>query len=158
MSRAFVRDDDLTGGAAVLPDRAISPHPNLVTRRGLRLIEARIAEFEQLLAQSGDGDAGASTRAGRELRYWTARLATARVEEPPAAAETVVFGTTVTGLREDGRTVTFEIVGEDEAEPEAGRISWTAPVARALLGGELGEVRRLPRGEFEIVAIKSGAE
>ena len=69
-----------------------------------------------------------------------------------------MFGTAVTGLREDGRTVTFEIVGEDEAEPEAGRISWTAPVARALLGGEPGEIRWLPKGEFEIVAIKPSTE
>ena len=68
------------------------------------------------------------------------------------------FGTTVTGMREDGREVTFAIVGEDEAEPEAGRIAWTAPVARALLGGEPGEVRRLPKGELEIVAIRPSTE
>ena len=140
----------------MLPDRAISPHPNLVTRRGLRLIESRIAEFEHLLAEAPDDEFRA--RAGRELRYWTARLGTARIEEPVSVAETVRFGTTVTGIREDGREVTFAIVGEDEAEPEAGRIAWTAPVARALLGGEPGEVRRLPKGEFEIVAIRPSAE
>ena len=64
----------------------------------------------------------------------------------------------MTGMREDGREVTFAIVGEDEAEPEAGRIAWTAPVARALLGGEPGEVRRLPKGESEIVAIRPSTE
>jgi transcription elongation GreA/GreB family factor len=156
MSRAFVKDDDPTGGAAVLPDRVISPHPNLVTRRGLRLIEAKIAELEQILAHGGGGNTDAAVRAGRDLRYWTARLATARLEEPPAVLESVVFGTAVTGSREDGRAVTFQIVGEDEADPAAGRIAWTAPVAQALLGGEPGEVRKLPKGEFEIVAIERG--
>lgn len=156
MSRAFVKEDDPTGGAAVLPDRAISPHPNLVTRRGLRLIEARVAGFERLLAEAPDDEARA--RAGRELRYWTARLGTARLEEPAGETAAVRFGTTVTGTREDGLEVTFAIVGEDEAEPEAGRIAWTAPVARALLGGEPGDVRRLPKGEFEIVAIRPSAE
>jgi transcription elongation GreA/GreB family factor len=155
MSRAFVKEDDPTGGTAVLPDRAISPHPNLVTRRGLRLIEAKVAEFERQLAQAADGDAGA--RASRELRYWAARLGSARLEEPAAATETVVFGTRVTGMRNDGQTVVFEIVGEDEAEPEAGRIAWTAPVARALLGGEPGEVRRLPKGEIEILTVAARA-
>jgi transcription elongation GreA/GreB family factor len=157
MSRAFVKEEDPTGGTASLPDRAISPHPNLVTRRGLRLIEAKIAEFERQLADAG-GNEEAQSRAGRELRYWTARHATAQIEEPAADVSTVRFGTTVTGKREDGHEVTFAIVGEDEAEPEAGRIAWTAPVARALLGGEPGEVRRLPKGEFQIVAIEPSAD
>ena len=156
MSRAFVKEDDPTAGAAVLPDRAISPHPNLVTRRGLRLIEEKIAESERRLADAVDEEARA--RAGRELRYWTARLGTARLEEPLSPTPMVRFGTTVTGLREDGREITFAIVGEDEADPAAGRIAWTAPVAQALLGGEPGEVRRLPKGEFEIVAIRPSPE
>ncbi len=154
MSRAFVKEDDPTGGTAVLAERAISPHPNLVTRRGLELIEERVAEFERQLAEAEDDEAGA--RAARELRYWTARLGTARLEEPAGETEAVRFGTTVTGTLEDGSQASFAIVGEDEAEPTAGRIAYTAPVARALLGGEPGEVRRLPKGEFEIVAVRPG--
>jgi transcription elongation GreA/GreB family factor len=156
MSRAFVKEDNPSGGAAVLPDRPISPEPNLVTRRGLRLIEARVAQFERELAAAPDDEACA--RAARELRYWTARLATARLEEPIGPPRAVRFGTVVTGIREDGREVSFAIVGEDEAEPGSGRIAWTAPVARALLGGEPGEVRRLPKGEFEIVAVQPHGE
>jgi transcription elongation GreA/GreB family factor len=156
MSRAFVKEDDPSGGAAVLPDRAISTHPNLVTRRGLAQIERKIAEFERQLAGAADEDDRA--KAGRELRYWSARLGSARLEEVVEPVATVRFGTTVTGLREDGREVSFAIVGEDEAEPEAGRIAWTAPVARALLGAEPGEVRRLPKGEFEVVAIRPSVE
>ena len=156
MSRAFVKDDDPTGGAAVLPDRAISPNPNLVTRRGLRLIEARVAEFERHAAQAENDEARA--RASRELRYWAARLGSARLEEPAGATETVVFGTRVTGRRADGRTVVFEIVGENEAAPEEGRIAWTAPVAKTLLGAEPGELRRLPSGELEILSITAAGD
>ncbi len=72
--------------------------------------------------------------------------------------QTVRFGTTVTGIRDDGQKLTYAIVGEDEAEPESGRIAWTAPVARALLGGEPGEVRRLPTGDLEIMAIRANDE
>ena len=65
----------------------------------------------------------------------------------------MVFGVAVTGRREDGRAVTFRIVGEDEADPAQGRIAWTAPVARSLLGSEPGEIRQLPTGAFEVMAI-----
>ena len=70
----------------------------------------------------------------------------------------MVFGTAVTIERDDGTTATFELVGEDEADPAAGRIAWTTPVARALLGGEVGEVRALPTGPVEILAIAAIAE
>jgi transcription elongation GreA/GreB family factor len=65
----------------------------------------------------------------------------------------VVFGTAVTLLREDDTQVTLRLVGEDEADPATGRIGWTTPVARVLLGGGPGESRALPTGEVEIVAI-----
>jgi transcription elongation GreA/GreB family factor len=153
MSRAFVKDDDPSGGAAVLPDRPISPHPNLVTQRGRQLIEARVAEFEHRLAEAADNPE-AQARAARELRYWTARLATARVELPPAALSSVRFATTVVCVDASGHDARYAIVGEDEAEPNIGRIAWTSPVARALLGSEPGDLRQLPKGEVEIVAIE----
>ena len=153
MSRAFVKDDDPTGGAAVLSDRPISPYPNLVTRRGRQLIEARVAEFAHQSAGMADNP-DAQARATRELRYWTARLASARVEPPQAILSSARFGTTVICVDASGQEVRFTIVGEDEAEPNAGRIAWTSPVARALLGGEPGDLRQLPKGEVEIVAIE----
>jgi transcription elongation GreA/GreB family factor len=147
MSRAFVKETD---ESAPLPDRQISPHRNLVTRRGLRLMEEEFARYQGDLARAtAAADREAIGRAGRELRYWTARLATAEVVEPGPEAERVVFGTTVTVGRGDGTEATFEIVGEDEADPGAGRIAWTAPVAQALLGSQPGEVRALPTGEVE---------
>ena len=157
MSRAFVKEDDPTGGAVVLADRPISPHPNLVTRRGLRLIEARVAELERLIAGTA-ADTDDRAALARELRYWSARRSTAQVEEPAAPVRAVRFGTTVTVRRPDDTTVRLAIVGEDEAEPAAGRIAWTAPAARALLGAEPGEVRAMPAGEVEIVAVETGGE
>jgi transcription elongation GreA/GreB family factor len=159
MSRAFVKESDQTG-AILLPDRPISPHRNLVTRRGLRQIENKIAEFEGDLARAiAAADRERVGRASRELRYWTARLATAEVADPsPEGDERVVFGVAVTVRREDGVCATFRIVGEDEADPACGRIAWTAPVARALIGSGIGEARELPAGEVEIVSIDAMPE
>ena len=154
MSRAFVDEDAQPVGVTVLPDRQVSPHPNLVTRRGLLAIERAAAEHARGLARAkAAGDAEAAARASRELRYWTARHATARLSEPPPDVGSIVFGVAVTGARDDGSERTFRIVGEDEADPAQGRIAWTTPVARALLGGESGEVRQLPTGAFEILAV-----
>jgi transcription elongation GreA/GreB family factor len=156
MSRAFVKetDDNLP-----LPDRPISQHRNLVSRRGLRLIEQEITRYQGDLARAtAAADRDAIGRASRELRYWTARLASAEVAEPAADALCAVFGVTVTVVRADGNEATFRIVGEDEADPAAGRIAWTAPVARALLGSEPGDVRALPTGDVEVVAINTAPE
>jgi transcription elongation GreA/GreB family factor len=159
MSRAFVDEDAQPVGLTVLPDRQVSPHQNLVTRRGLLAIERAVAEHARGLARATAAeDAEAAARTSRELRYWNARHATARLSEPPPGAGSVVFGVAVTGAREDGSERTFRIVGEDEADPAQGRIAWTTPVARALLGGEPGETRQLPTGAFEILAIDATPE
>ena len=118
MSRAFVKEDDASAGVVPLPDRPISPHRNLVTRRGLRLIERKLAQCQGELGHSADAEA--RERAARELRYWTARRATAEVSEPEPEVDSVVFGTAVTVRYEDGSSVTFRIVGEDEADPRRG--------------------------------------
>ena len=158
MSRAFVKEDD-QAGAEPLPDRPISPHRNLVTRRGLRLIDDRIAQYQGDLARaSAAAEREAIGRASRELRYWTARRDTAEVVEPDPRTERVVFGALVTVARADGTEASFRIVGEDEADPSAGRIAWTAPVAQALLGSEPGDVRVLPTGEVEVLRVATAPE
>ena len=141
----------------MLPDRPVSSHPNLVTRRGLRQIEEQVAAFERQLADS-ESLPEAHARAARELRYWATRLATARLEPSPTEPVDVRFGTTVTTRADDGRELRYTIVGEDEADPRTGRIAWTSPVARALLGGEPGDLRRLPRGDVEIMAVEAAAD
>jgi transcription elongation GreA/GreB family factor len=149
MSRAFVRESDADPGP--LPDRAISPHPNFVTKRGLAAIEARVRELEAQRQAARERD-DAALRAGieRELRYWSARRASARVVEP-TAADRVRFGMRVTLRLPSGATQSFRLVGEDEADAASGLLSWTAPLAQALLGREAGESVAFQGGEAEIV-------
>ena len=150
MSRAFVREGD--GDDDALPDRAPSPHRNFVTRRGLALIDAEIARLRAAAAEAGD-DRAAVARLARDLRYLLARRSSAEPVEPPADATAAAFGTAVTIAFADGRSRTFRIVGEDEADPAAGRIAWVSPVARLLLGRGAGDVVDLPAGEAEVVAV-----
>lgn len=102
---------------------------------------------------AADGDRTAMARATRDLRYWSARRATAQLMERDPAKSVVQFGDRVTFEREDGRVQTFRIVGEDQADPAKGTISYIAPIARALLGKAVGEVSAAPGGEIEITAI-----
>lgn len=110
--------------------------PNLVTARGLALIEARVAETEALVA-SGEDEARLE-EAKRELRYWRTRLATAQVAPPPPPDE-VAFGSRV-GFRQNGALRSIDIVGDDEADPAGGRIAFSAPLARALIGACVGDL------------------
>jgi transcription elongation GreA/GreB family factor len=152
MSRAFVKETD--DAFDELPDRAVSPHPNFVTPEGLAAIEATLTRFhEGYAAAQASGDRAALAASARDLRYWTARRASAQVVAAPSNPDTVQFGSTVTILREDGRRQTFRIVGEDEADPARGTISHVSPVARALTGKAVGDVVRAGHSDAEIVAI-----
>ena len=99
------------------------------------------------------GVSAAVAAAARELRYWNARRATAQLVEPPPDRDVVRFGATVTIDREDGRRQTFRIVGEDEADPAQGAVSYVSPFARALMGKTVGDVAVLAGAEVEVVAI-----
>ena len=153
MSIAFVREKE--GGEAFedLPDRPLSPHQNFVTAEGLALMEAELDRLHAEHAAAMDADDKASiARTNRDLRYWTARRNSAEVVEPQGG-DAVQFGTTVTIEREDGRRQTYRIVGEDEADPTAGTLSYVAPLARALTGKRVGDVVEVNDSEAEIVAI-----
>jgi transcription elongation GreA/GreB family factor len=153
MSRAFVKEQDAEYVEDV-PERPISEHPNDVTERGLELInEALDAAKRALASAQASGDRAAAARAGRDLRYWTSRHATARVVPAPASTNEVRFGCRVTIVRDDGREQTFRIVGEDEADPSRGTISHVSPLARALFGKTVGDVVPAGRGEAEIKSI-----
>jgi transcription elongation GreA/GreB family factor len=153
MSRAFVKETD-AGAFDDLPDRPVSEHPNDVTEQGLAQIEAAVAAAQAAhrTAQAAD-DRAAMAQASRELRYWSARRATARVVPDADDTTQIRFGSTVTILRDDGREQTFRIVGEDEADPSHGTLSHASPLARALFGKKVGDVVPAGSGEAEIVAI-----
>jgi transcription elongation GreA/GreB family factor len=158
MAVAFTREEDYEARAADLPDRPISSQPNLVTATGLAAIEQALADARAAYAaaQAEGGvaaDRTAMARATRDLRYWSARRGSAQLTEPVADAGKVQFGDTVTFEREDGRKQTFRIVGEDEADPAQGRVSYVAPLARALLGKARGDEVMVNGAALEIVAI-----
>ncbi|QTC90777.1 transcription elongation factor GreA [Brevundimonas goettingensis] len=157
MSVAFTREEDLEATAADLPDRPISPHANLVTASGLAAIEdalaaARAAYTAAQAHGSIEADRTAMARATRDLRYWSARRASAQLLEVPAEG-VVRFGGSVTIEREDGRTQTWRIVGEDEADPAGGSVSHVSPLARALIGKRVGEEAVVAGQSVEIVAV-----
>jgi transcription elongation GreA/GreB family factor len=158
MSVAFTREQDLEAAAAHLPDRPISTHPNLVTPQGLAELERALAEARDAYAAaqtSGDvqADRTAMARATRDLRYYAARRASAQLVRPPERPDHVQFGCTVTFDRDDGRRQAFRIVGEDEADPARGSISYVSPLARALLGKAVGDTAAIAGGEVEVVAV-----
>jgi transcription elongation GreA/GreB family factor len=154
MSRAFVKERDGEDVLDELPERPISPHPNLVTAEGLAHIEAEIARLQQEhAAAQAANDRGALARSARDLRYWTARRSTARVVPPPTESTRVQFGSTVTIVRDDERRQTFRIVGEDEADPARGTLSHVSPLARALFGKRVGDSVQAGQSGAEIVAI-----
>jgi transcription elongation GreA/GreB family factor len=134
MSVAFRRegDDEHMEPKFELP---IPPGPNLVTARGLRLIREAVAALEAVDLAGFDEEAAKKHR--RELRYWHARSATAQVQAA-ADGESVTFGARVT-YRLNGREKSVGIVGDDEADPHGGLISFSSPLARAMMGAEVGE-------------------
>lgn len=158
MSVAFTKESDAEAVAADLPDRPIPAHANLVTATGLAQIEtelasARAAYDAARAADAISADRSAMARATRDLRYWSARRASARAVEPGPADATITFGHSVTIERADGRNQIWRIVGDDEADPAAGSVSYVAPLARALMGKCVGDVVTLSGHDATIIAI-----
>ena len=160
MSVAFTKEDSAeTAAELILPDRPVSPEPNLVTEKGLAALEAQMAEARTAYdAASLIEDVNERRRQSasplRDLRYFAERLRTAQLMPDPAASDRVMFGSTVTFTRDDGRAQTYRIVGEDEADPKAGSISYVSPIARQLIGKAVGDVAMLGEQELEITAIR----
>ena len=158
MSVAFTKEEDSESAAADLPDRPISTHPNLVTPEGLALIDAALAAARAAYAtaQSSDdvkSDRMAMARATRDLRYYGARRASAQLVAAPAEPDRAAFGVTVTLEREDGRRQTYRIVGEDEADPARGSVSYFSPLAAAVLGKAIGDVALVAGKEVEVIGL-----
>jgi transcription elongation GreA/GreB family factor len=154
MSRAFVKERDAEY-LEDLPERPVSEHRNDVTEAGLAQIEDALAAATKAYSDAqAAADRAALAAAGRDLRYWMARRATARVVPAPTDTSQVRFGSSVTIARDDGREQTFRIVGEDEADPARGSISHVSPLARAMFGKGVGDVVRAGNGEAEIIRIQ----
>ncbi|NJR78687.1 GreA/GreB family elongation factor [Sphingomonas corticis] len=150
MSVAFRRESDEEHLEPVF-ELPIPPGPNLVTGRGLALIAAKVDALEAQVAAAADAEAAKPLR--RELRYWHTRRATA-IETAPRGDGVVGFGSRVT-LVLAGKERTVTLVGDDEAEPAAGLLAFSAPLARAMMGAEAGETLPFNGREdaIEIVAV-----
>lgn len=156
MSKAFTKEDD--GAGDPLPDREVSPHPNLVTAEGFAQIETTIAGLETNYADAiASGDRDQQAAIGRELRYWTSRRSSAELVAGPTHTGHVQFGSTVALERDDGRRQTFRIVGEDQANPATGTLSYVSPLAQALMGRQLGDTVHVGAGTAEICGISIAA-
>lgn len=153
MSRAFIKEPEGDEAFDDLPERPISPHQNFVTADGLARIDAEIARLQRDHEETKPDDRPSLARIARDLRYWRARRGSAQLVPRPVDAEKVQFGSTVTVRRSDGRIQTFRIVGEDEADPASGKLSYVAPLARALIGKRLDDVVKLGDGEVEITGV-----
>jgi transcription elongation factor GreB len=160
MSRAFV-NEDAGNDRPDLPELPVPPGPNFVTPRGLSALQTRIArrqtDLAALKARPDRLDKLPEAAAERDLRWLEARLKAAVVIDPAAHDLTeVAFGLAVTVADDAGRQTTYEITGEDEADAPRHRIAPTSPLARALLGGRVGDTVtwKRPSGAIDLDIIR----
>lgn len=153
MSRAFVKENDER--PEEVPPRPISPRPNFVTAEGLKQIEQALARYEAAhTAAVAKANRTAIELTTREVTYWSNRKNTAIVVGEASSGGQVHFGACVTVRRHDGRVQTLRIVGEDEANPSAGTISYVSPFAQAVMGKSVGDFVQIAGAESEILAIE----
>lgn len=154
MSRAFVKESDGDDGPD-LPELQVSPHRNLVTPGGLEHIQSKVRALQAALTEArAADDKPALARVQRDLRYWSERQRTAEVVQLPTDVSDVRFGSAVTLEAADGARLRYQIVGEDEADPREGRISYVSPIAALLLGAEVGDEVEAGGRVMEVVAVE----
>jgi transcription elongation factor GreB len=148
MNKAFTREIDDVPPAQ--QERPVSSTLNLVTPRGAELIKQQIAAIENKLAAEVDPVIKSEWR--RELRYWLARHSSMQMVAQNSDTAAVVIGRRATILK-GSIVMAVTIVGEDESDPRAGLIAWTAPLARAIIGAKVGDQVDLEFGLDETVTI-----
>lgn len=163
LSVAFTKEESAeTASETLLPDRPISPHPNLVTTAGLKALEFQLQQAREAYeAANAIEDVNERRRQAatplRDARYFAARVRTAQTVPDPTSVDVVAFGSTVTFRRDDGRVQKYRIVGEDEADPKTGSISFVSPVAKLLMGKAVGDMVATNDQDIEIIAIAISA-
>ena len=162
MSRAFVKDEDEHAGGDALPELPVSPHPNYVTRKGLKQLKDRLAKAQDEHARVHASPEGPERElqlayVEREIRWLEARVESAILADiAHENHDEVQFGATVEVVDPQGKTHKYSIVGEDEAHAEKGLVSWVSPLARALTGAGVGDTVtwERPAGDLALV-VKS---
>ena len=162
MSRGFVKEDDLEHAGTDVPERQLSTQPNYVTVNGYALLQAASQQLDlarRALKANKDAPSSLEKLAviNRDLRYISARIESAIVTTPDKNASQVLFGATVIVEDDEGVQHTYEIVGEDEADIKANKVSWTSPLAKALIGHKISDnvvwARPVGNANLEIIAI-----
>ena len=155
MSQAFVKNDADVPEEPV--ERQPSGRPNYVTPAGLAMLEAKIKELVELRAKllkakrPGEQSGLPLRQAEIDLRYYETQFKGAKlVDHRGLTAADARFGSAVRIKESDGTEKEFFIVGEDEADPAAGRINWASPLAAALLGAKAGSVVTFARKNVEV--------
>ena len=161
MSRGFVKEDDLEHAGTDVPERPLSTQPNYVTANGYVLLQAesqRLDLARRALEANKDAPSSLEQLAiiNRDLRYISARIESAIVTTPDKDASQVLFGATVMVEDDEGAQLAYEIVGEDEADIKANKVSWTSPLAKALIGHKVGDsvIWNRPAGNANLEIIK----
>lgn len=161
MSRAFVKEGD--GALDPLPDLPLSPHPNWVTPAGLVALRDRLAATQaalaRLRARADRLDRLPEAAAERDIRWLEARLASAMPVDPATQpTDAVRFGHLVRVADPAGTVTEWQITGEDEASAARHRIAPHSPLARALMGAQVGDMVtwHRPAGavDLQILAIR----
>lgn len=152
MSKAFAKDEGEGSTSAEVELDPLRDLPagakNYMTRQGFETLKQELAEIAQHQGES----------AVRRARYLDKVLQSADVVDSQShSGHCALFGAHVTVRDEESRDRTYQIVGIHEADPPAGKISWTSPVAKTLLNKRVGEevILRTPNGEeaVEIIAV-----
>jgi len=163
MSRAFIKESDGDAPDDGLPEKQESGQPNYVTEQGLadlkRQLDDAVAERKRLSANKDDlGSKAPLARLARDIRYLQRRIADAILVDTAADADEVTLGATVT-IDDGEQRRTFTIVGEDQADPAQGFISWTSPLGRALMGAkrDASVVWERPVGDVMVTIVDIGS-
>ncbi len=164
MNQAFVKEPDGDQVQIDVPELTHSQHPNYITPAGFESLKQRIADLQkEAAALKQDQSIDAKSKLAyvqRDLRYLGERVVRAIVIPPEVKSKTVRFGATVVLADEADNEHTFTLVGEDETDVEAGRISWTSPLAQSLKGKAEGDEVVWPKGQSEtpvaIMRISTG--
>jgi transcription elongation GreA/GreB family factor len=156
VSRAFTKEPDGSEVPEELTELPVSTYRNLVTAKGLNAIKQKQSDlWDRLEKAESENNMPLVGQLSRDLRYWNSRLASAELVPEQTDNEKIRFGHEVTLSLKNGKKKSFRIVGQDEADPSAGLLSYVSPIAVQLLGKSEGDTIELDGDTAEIVLVKN---
>ena len=161
MSRAFIKENDLEHAGIDIPERPVSSEINYVTPFGLNQIKEMLSTLDkkrdQLLGTEDTISKQKKMRIEKDIRYYAARLKSAILVKPNSqTSDKVLFGACIELQNEDGNSEYYEIVGEDEADYKKNKISYVSPIAKSVIGNNIGDevVLTKPEGLTRLIIKK----